>query len=117
MRRFRLRLTIRRMMLLVAVVAVVLGLAFSVARAVRVPSDPAEALAHVQAQLGPFTGHDEVVVRRVAPGESVGSQYDGLFEVRFHWRERPGHKAQRLLVLVMEDGYCMQMAGDPNGQP
>lgn len=110
----RIRFQLRWLMVAAAILCVILALIVAVARLVRMPSNASEALAYVEAQYKPRGDYD-VEVRRLRAGENVGGQYGGVFAVRYIWRNEDGAEINRLLVLIMEKGYRMQMATDPEG--
>ena len=115
MRMPRVRFTVRGLMVAVAVTALVLGAAAALMpRRSRMPRDAFEALVYIRQQGSGFPDFDDIEVRKIRPGEPVGSQFGGLFYVVYVKRDARGSVLERRRILLCEGGYCMQLKPEPD---
>ncbi len=105
----RFRFTVRRMMILVAVVGVVLGLIIASVRLTKLPTNSIEALEYVERWSSHARiAYDDIEVRKLRPGEQVDAQFGGTFEVRYIRKNSQGVMIECQSILVMVDGYCLK---------
>src|SRR4051794_2478030 len=103
MRMPRLRFTVWRMVVTVAIVAMLLGGAAALMpRQSRMPRDAFEALAYIKQQGSTFPDYDEIEVRKIRPDAPFGSQSGGLFYVACVKRDARGAVLVRRRILICE---------------